>query len=417
MKYYKPLFKNSNFMKLWGSQILSQLTIQIMNFVLILLLFSQTGSTIATSMLWVTVALPAILVGPFGGAASDMFNKRKLLMATNFLQALTVFLYSLIYQSSVFLLFGAVFVYSFLNQFYIPAESASLPTIVKKKHLAPANSLFFLTQQTSIIIGFGTAGILVNYLGFEITIALCAIFLLLAFISVSFLPDMKASLKKERVEDIFDRFFKNIADGYRYIRNNNIILGPFILLLTFQIALTIILVNVPLIVEDVFGVSLSRVGPVLLFPAAIGAIIAALTTPKLLRNGWRKRRIIELSIEVLVVGFFMLVFVVPEISYPLRTFLGSLSMLFMAMSLIGVAISAQTFIQEVTPGGLRGRVFGNFWFLATILTVVPVIFSGTVSEVFGIRFLLLILGAFMAGLLYLTKKSADRIIFNGGGNV
>ena len=79
MKDYKPLLKNFDFLKLWGSQVLSQLTIQIMNFVLILLLFTQTGSTIATSMLWVTVALPAILVGPFGAAASDMFNRRKLL--------------------------------------------------------------------------------------------------------------------------------------------------------------------------------------------------------------------------------------------------------------------------------------------------------------------------------------------------
>jgi hypothetical protein len=415
MKDYKPLFKNINFLQLMGSQILSQLTIQIMNFVLILLIFTQTGSTIATSMLWVTFALPAILIGPFGAAASDMFNKRKLLMVTNLFQAIIVFLYSLMYQSSTFLLYGAVFLYSLLNQFYIPAESSTLPSIVDKKHLAQANSIFFLTQQTALIIAFGSAGLLVNYLGFEITIAICSIFLLFAFISVSFLPDMKALSRKSKIEDIIYDFFKNISDGFRYIKDNRMVLAPFVLLLSIQISLTIVVVNIPLIVQDIFELSLNRVGPVLLYPGALGAILGALLVPKLLRNGWRKRKLIEVSLDTLIICLFMLIFVIPEMPNMLRSLTGGLTMTLLTASFVGIAIPSTTFIQEVTPGGLRGRVFGNFWFVSTALTVIPVIFSGTVSEVFGIRFLLLILGAIIFGLLYLTKKSAEKFIFNGWG--
>ena len=415
MRDYKPLFQNISFLQLLGSQVLSQLTIQIMNFVLILLLFTQTGSTIATSMLWVTFALPAILIGPFGAAASDMFNRRKLLMTTNLLQAIVVFLYSLMYQSSTFLLYGAVFLYSFLNQFYIPAESSALPSIVNKKHLALANSLFFLTQQTSLIIAFGTAGLLVNYLGFEITIAICSILLLLAFISVSFLPDMKAQSRKTNIEDIIYDFFKNISDGFRYIKENHVVLAPFVLLLCIQISLTIIIVNIPLIVQDIFAMSLERVGPILLYPGAMGAILGALFVPKLLHKGWRKRKVIEYALETMIMGIFILVFIIPELQHPFKSLVGSLTMLALTGSLVGIAIPSTTFIQEITPGGLRGRVFGNFWFVSTAITVIPVIFSGTMSEIFGVRFLLLILGAFIFGLLYLSKKSADKFIFNGWG--
>ena len=60
MEDFKPLIKNTKFVHLWTSQILSQLTINIMNFLLLIRLFEHTGSTIATSLLWAAYALPAI---------------------------------------------------------------------------------------------------------------------------------------------------------------------------------------------------------------------------------------------------------------------------------------------------------------------------------------------------------------------
>ena len=53
MGEFKPLVKNSKFVYVWLSQILSQLTISIMNFLLLIRLFAVTGSPIATSLLWV----------------------------------------------------------------------------------------------------------------------------------------------------------------------------------------------------------------------------------------------------------------------------------------------------------------------------------------------------------------------------
>lgn len=116
---YRPLSKNFKFLYLWASQILSQLTIYVMNFLLLLRLFEKTGSTIATSFLWVAYALPAILIGPFAAAS---------------------------HRTSLFLIYGVALAYSFLNQFYVPAELATLPSVVKKKVLPHANGLFFLTQ-------------------------------------------------------------------------------------------------------------------------------------------------------------------------------------------------------------------------------------------------------------------------------
>ena len=106
MEDFKPLIKNNKFLYLWTSQILSQLTIYMLNFILLIRIFSQTGSTIATSLLWISYALPSLLVGPFAAALVDMIDKRKILMVANLLQALVIFVYALTYEKSFFLLYG-----------------------------------------------------------------------------------------------------------------------------------------------------------------------------------------------------------------------------------------------------------------------------------------------------------------------
>jgi hypothetical protein len=56
------------------------------------------------------------------------------------------------------------------------------------------------------------------------------------------------------------------------------------------------------------------------------------------------------------------------------------------------------------PGGMRGRVFGNFWFFVTVVSIFPTIFSGTIAEVLGIKTMFLILGFSAISIYIFTKK-------------
>jgi len=413
---YKPILKNPQFMYIWSSQILSQLSINIMNFLLLTRLFEKTGSSIATSFLWVVYALPAIFVGPLAAASVDMVSRRKMLVVTNLLQALTILAYALLHRTSLFLLYGVALSYSFLNQFYVPAEAATLPSVVKKPHLPQANGLFFLTQQASLILGFGFAGILKQIFGFDTALYLCAAFLFLAFISVLFLPELKSqhSLPKE-FEEAVGKFFERILEGYKFIKEKKSILVPFLLLLAIQVSLAIVTVNIPVVAADIFKVPLNSAGIAIVVPAGIGAIVGALVASKLLKIGWRKKRVIDMSLSFITLALFLLVFILPEISDTGRVILGPLIIVLSGASFVGMMIPAQTFLQEATPGGLRGRVFGNFWFLVTIATIFPVIFSGTIAELFGIRLLLFLLGAMtLAGLIF-SKRMGQKVIEEGFG--
>lgn len=412
MNEYKSILRNSNFISLWTSQLLSQVTINIMNFLLLLKLFEGTGSTIATSFLWVAYSLPAIIVGPFAAATIDMVDRRKTLIWTNFFQAVTIFLYALSHEYSLFLLYGVAMIYSLINQFYVPAEQASLPSIVSKSQLPQANGFFFLTQQAAIILGFGFAGIMARLLGFELSLYLCAIFIFTAFLSVTMLPDMKP---RDSVPANFERalrkFFQRIIDGYIFIKDNRAILAPFLILIGLQVMTAVIIVNAPLMATQILKIQVETVGLLMVVPAGLGAALSSLSTPKFMKRGVRKRVIIETNFILLalsLVGFSLVVpLFVPNI---IRILGGFIAVFLSGYAFVGIVIPSQTFLQEKTPGGYRGRVFGNFWFLVTVATVIPVIISGTVSELFGIKTLLTVLGLLTFVSFLAIKKYGTGVI-------
>ncbi len=413
---YQALLKNKAFLYLWASQVLSQVTINALNFLLLTRLFNLTGSTIATSFLWISYALPAIVVGPVAAVFVDTLNRKKILMVTNLLQSLTIFLYALSYKNSVFLLYGVVVMYSLFNQFYVPSEQSALPSLVGKKLLPEANGLFFTTQQLSLIIGFGLSTPLASFFGFNVALLVNAFFLFLAFISVCFLPNLGTELSVRGIfEESIEEVFKKILKGYEYIKGNKYVLAPFILLVGLQVLMTIMMVNIPIITDEIFKVKMELAGVLLILPAAIGAGIGTLLVPRFLKQNVRKIKVILRSFSLLIGCMFLISSLVPLVKQPFAIILGAFLLLIMGLSFIGIIIPTQTFFQENTPLDFRGRVFGNYWFLVTVVSLLPVLFSGTITELFGIRTLLFLLTGILVLVVFLIKKKGDYFFINTSG--
>lgn len=408
---FKPVLKNKNFIYIWISQIFSQLTINIMNFILLIKLFEVTGSAISTSLLWVAYSLPAILIGPFASASLDLVDKRKVLIGSNLLQALTVFVFALAPKENIFVLYGVVFIYSFLNQFYVPSETSTLPTVLKKDNLVHGNSLFFITQQSSMVLGFALAGLLNATLGFNHTLFLCSFFLFIAFISTLFLPKnpVTAHMPTDFESGVFG-FFRHIKDGYDFIKGERKVLTPVLLLIGFQVALQVVIVQFPTLAKNILLIPLNNAAVYILVPAGVGAVIGALTIPKILKKGMRKKKVIDMALLIIGLTLLSITFVVPMFNHTFRFILSFLMVILVGFSFVAVIVPSQTFLQESTPPDLRGRVFGNFSFLVIIASVLPVVFSGSVVEVFGIKFLLLILSIFMFIVFFLSKKFGSKFI-------
>jgi MFS family permease len=405
LKEFQPVLKNRHFLYLWSSQVLSLLTIHIMNFVLLTRLFERTGSTVATSLLWIAYALPAVLVGPFAAALVDVRDRKQILIVANLVQSLIILTYALSHQATFFFLYAVVFVYSFLNQFYIPAESASLPSLVTKEFYTQANSLFFMTQHASLMIGFAFGGVLLHFLGFSRALFVCASFVFIAFLCVLFLPKLPVSPGHLEILDQVSRnVFRRIGKGYSFITKNRRVLAPFFLLLSFQISVAVIIVNLPALAQDVWKISTALAGPYIVVPAAVGAMLGAAVLPRLISRGWRKRKVIETSLLTSGILVFALLFLFPQIPNPFRVLVGLVLTMVLGMAFVGMTVPSQTIMQEATPLELRGRVFGNFSFLVNVTGIVPIIFSGTIAHFFGIRTLFSLLGIGCLGVFLFARK-------------
>jgi MFS family permease len=374
-----------------------------MNFLLLARLYQATGSSIATSLLWVSYALPTIFFGPIGASVADLTSRRKTLMITNFLQALVIFIFIFTHTYSLFLLFAVIIIYSFLNQFYVPAEMASLPSIVPESKLAKANSMFFLTQQLSLIVGFGAAGLVENWIGFNGALILCSSLLFIAFISVSLLPKLNPAVKvPKNWEDLIKVFFEHILEGYRFIKKMKSVLYPLGLLFVIQVGLTIVTANLPVIASEILKVPTNLAGLYIVVPAGIGATIGTVLINKLVKNKWRKKLMIEIGLGLLGLSVLGLVYG--------NLYIAPLFVVLVGVGFITVNIPTLTFLQEVTPEWLRGRVFGNLFFLITISTIFPVIFSGVISEFFGVKTLLTILALGVILILAFSVRNGQKLI-------
>ena len=411
LRDYKSVIKNKKFKYIWISQIFSQLTINIMNFVLLIRLFEVTGSAISTSLLWVAYALPAILVGPFASAVVDLVDKRKMLIFTNLFQALVILIFGFAANSSIFFLYEVVFLYSLLNQFYVPSETSTLAFVLKKDKLVHGNSLFFITQQGSLVVGFALAGLLNAFLGFNNTIFLCSAFLFIAFLSTLFLPSLKSENEIPKgFETAVFGFFKHISNGYAFIKSERKVLTPVLLLIGFQVALQVVIVQFPTLAKNILNIPLNSAGIYMLVPAGIGAVFGALFIPKILKRDVRKKTLIDIALLAMAISLIFLTFVIPLFSYIVRFILSFLSVVVIGFSFVAILVPSQTFLQESTPSELRGRVFGNFSFLVITISVLPVVFSGSIVEIFGIKSLLLLLSVFIFVVYGFSKKFGDRFL-------
>lgn len=384
----------SDFQKLWVSQLLSQVTLNLLNFVIILRIFEETGSSLAVSLVWLFYAVPVILLGPISGGLVDLFSRRKILTLVNFIQAIVVLFYLPI-QDSIWPIYTVVFIYSLLNQLFIPAEAASVPSSVPKSLYPTANTLFLFTIYGSFLIGFGLAGPLVDFVGERTPFVLGSAMLFFAGVTVSQLSkkvDVAQRANHKSLRAFIDRLF----EGYEFIKEKPLVLMPIILLALSQILVTIVGILTPAIASNVLNIRLVDSSFFLILPVGAGAIFGALTSVALVRR-IRKKRIVSFGIFLAAVAFLWFSLVVPNVGHKIG--MASLNAFVIGYAFTLTVIPVQTLIQEQTPKAFRGRVFGVLTFAITSASLLPVLFAATIAEFFGVLalfsflgFMLLVLG-------------------------
>src|SRR5262249_16749429 len=150
--------------------------------------------------------IPAILFSAVAGVIVDRYPKRWVLVVTNITRGLlmlayvvTVLLPHLDTTFGLITLYIATLIFSAICQFFVPAEGAMIPLLVKREQLIAANSLFNLTFNAAQLIGFAFLGpLLVGLIGYKwLYVAIFAAYALCAYLTWQ-LPDKEAGHARAR---------------------------------------------------------------------------------------------------------------------------------------------------------------------------------------------------------------------------
>src|SRR5438874_13569547 len=81
---------NRNFVFLWQGQVVSQIGTQLFQVIVVLSLKHATESATLVGLLMMAATVPALLLGPLGGAVVDRYSRRAVLITGDFIRGITL---------------------------------------------------------------------------------------------------------------------------------------------------------------------------------------------------------------------------------------------------------------------------------------------------------------------------------------
>ena len=268
---------------LWGASLLNSLAIQIRNVSTLYQVYQLSGSPFKLGLTGFLEALPFIIFGLFAGAVADAFDRKKMLMATVWLQmvpSLMLGILTLLGRIEVWHIYSLGFLGAFVEVFNWPARSALIPRLVPHAILMNAITFNTMILQTSFLVGPTLGGFLIDQNGLAVTYFISTILFVPAGIA---LFTMRASGrpegKRRRVS------VHSIVEGIEFIWIQRIILSLF--LLDFGVTLVGFYRPIlPIFAADVFKMGASGLG-ILYAAPSLGSLLGSIV---LLMAGDVKRK-------------------------------------------------------------------------------------------------------------------------------
>ncbi|MDE3077558.1 MAG: MFS transporter, partial [Chloroflexota bacterium] len=197
----RVVLRNRNFTYLWSAQALSQIAQNIINFAVVVQVENLTHSTTQVALTIVAFILPAVIFSPIAGVLVDRMDKKAILVWTNLSRGAAT-LGFVFFGHTIGAIFGILFVSSMINQLFSPAESASIPMLVKRDQLLNATSLFNFTFNGAIFMGFVViAPAVIKFAGLHVVFFVTVAMYVAAAALCAILPARMGRLRPVRAEE------------------------------------------------------------------------------------------------------------------------------------------------------------------------------------------------------------------------
>lgn len=339
-----PLRHSRDFRLLFSGQLVSTLGTQLTAVAVPYQVFRLTHSSLDVGLVSLAQLVPLVVFSMVGGVVADTHDRRRVLMATELLMALTstgLAVNGGLGQPAIWPLFALTAVQGGLAGFDRPTFNAAIPRLVPTSDLAAAYALWQVQFQIGIVVGPSVAGVLLAGGGVAVVYWLDVASFVVSFVSVTLQRPQPPLTSSGRPSVL-----RSAAQGFSYLRGRQNIQGVYLLdidAMVFGMPRALF----PALGLDFFHGGARAVGFLYAAPGA-GALIGALTT------GWVgsvRRQGRAVIIAVVLWGAAIAAFGLVDVLW-----VGLLLLAVAGWADVVSAVFRNTILQTAIPDHLRGRL-------------------------------------------------------------
>jgi hypothetical protein len=399
------VFQGEAFRKLWLGRVLSHTATNAVLFALLVRAVGDSeGSSIKSALFITAYILPTATLGTISGVFVDRLPKNIVLAAVN-VSRLGLMLLLLMGDANLWTVYGVALLLAVTSQFGSPAESATLPRVVRSDQLTSATSANQLAGLIAQVAGLTVlAPIFLNTTGPGPLYFIAAVLFGAAAAVFITMPDYgEHDLDLERTIDSVREVRKQFAQAWDTLNRD---VSAYMSVIIAVLAATASLVAVtlmPKFMQDTLDIEVQN-SIYLLLPAALG-ILAGLRVVGLL-----ERRAPKMWLTTIGFLLFMASLTGLALTRPLATAFDSLIpfdltaarvtmvILFSTASTFSfsvLGVSSRSLVHERMPVDLQGRIFAAQHVLANLASIGPILFVGLLASVFAVEPVMLLMVAIM----------------------
>ncbi len=367
----RQVLADKQFRRLWIGQLVSIFGDFVALFaVQVAITFRMHGTAEDVTGVMVAFVLPMAIIGPIAGVFVDRWNPRITMIVSDLTRAVLIAM--LAFATHLWQIYAIFFAMSTVSSFFLPAQSVTVPLLVKREGLMAASGLMQQAMQFVRIFSPAAASSLVSWFGEAACYYADSLTFLVSASLLATLVYHRAPLQSARG---LKAVLNDLGAGMKFIFTHPKYSFVILSMTAGMFAISCFGVLLSVYVRDIlhggpklFGALGSLIGA--------GSITGAIVVQKLSKG---KAPAHMVSFGLLGVGIFILLIAI--FGQTVTTLAGSFGIGF---SVAFILVAATALLQGETPPELRGRVSSSYMALISVAQSVSLIFAGGWATRFGL---------------------------------
>ncbi|GKX30421.1 MFS transporter [Vallitalea longa] len=392
---------------------------RIYGFAMGLYILKVTGSALNFAVSILLSTIPAIIFGPIGGVIADKVDRKKLVLFSDFISGVIMFVafgLSQIYGLQLWIIYMSTVFLSIFNTLFTTSFDAALPNLVDEARLGKVNSFNQSINSLTSIIAPIIGGIIYAVVPPTMFMIFNGVSFILSTISEYFIDFYwKVGKVKEKIVAKENQFFSDLKEGFKYIRNNSVLMIVLSVAIFINFLFTAINVAIPHIIVVQFSLSDNLYG-IIESAFAVGSLFTSVVFASKLG----KFKPVKMGFYLIALGIVNCLFSVPLIISNIGNMdifvsvFYSILFFIMGFLIVVINIPLSVYMQKTTDDEYRGRVMALNATIVTAITPLGYLLHGLLLDLIPTSIIMIYTGV---GIFLLAIFMVKKFKNNGSNEI